>query len=251
MTKRETTKPHEMAQASSSVSTPFLDQVAAGSRLKAVVFDFDGVILESVDIKTRAFRILFQDHGAHLKRIVQLHRDNAGLSRYEKFQIIYRDFLKRPLPDEEVRRLDRAFSGLVVAEILACPLVPGAQEFLSHAVLQWPLFVVSGTPQAELLEIVRRRGLDRYFRRVYGSPRSKEVLLHEILTDNGWSAEDLVFVGDGLTDYRAAAAVGIPFVARVANNVSTLFPSSVQWTVTDLRDLMSRWMAVMSHFSGA
>jgi len=219
------------------------------STLKAVILDFDGVILESVDIKTRAFRALFQDHPDHLERIVQLHRDNTGLSRYEKFRIIYRDYLEQPLPEAEVSRLDRAFSELVVDEVLSCPFVPGAREFLIHAAGQWPLFVVSGTPQAELSRIIQRRGLDRYFRRVYGSPRSKDVLLREIISDYGWRSRDLVFVGDGLADWRAADAVGVPFVGRVMQDTASPFPTSVEWTVSDLLDLMSRWKTIVAHFS--
>ena len=224
-------------------------QTGGGSTLKAVILDFDGVILESVDIKTRAFHLLFQDRPDQIERIVQLHRDNTGLSRYEKFRIIYLDYLKKPLSEKEVSRLDRAYSNLVVAEVLSCPFVPGAQEFLAHAVGRWPLFVVSGTPHDELREIVQLRGLGRYFHRVYGSPRSKETLLREILAENGWCSKNLVFVGDGLADLHAADAAGIPFVGRVCKGESNPFPASVRSIVSDLQDLLSRWPTIVADLS--
>lgn len=243
-------RPGETTRADSSPALELpINQTGEVSTLKAVILDFDGVIIESVDIKTRAFRLLFQDHPNHLERIVQLHRDNTGLSRYEKFRIIYRDYLKKPLSEKEVTRLDRTYSNLVVTEVLSCPFVPGAQEFLAHAVGHWPLFVVSGTPHDELGDIVRRRGLGRYFRQVYGSPRSKKDLLREILSDNGWRSRDIVFVGDGLADFRAADAVEVPFVGRVPIGTANPFPTSVRWVISDLQDLMNRWKTIVAELS--
>lgn len=77
---------------------------------KAIVFDFDGVILESMDVKTRAFRDLFEDYPEHNDEIVRFHLDNGGMSRFEKFRIIYRDILSLPLSESEFERLSTKFS---------------------------------------------------------------------------------------------------------------------------------------------
>jgi phosphoglycolate phosphatase-like HAD superfamily hydrolase len=219
------------------------------SPLKAVVFDFDGVILESVDVKTEAFRRLFQDYPDQMDRIVEFHRHNTGLSRYEKFRIIYRDFLKKPLCDKEVKELDRAFSELVVGEVISCPFVPGAQEFLDYTACHWPLFVVSGTPHDELRAIVQARGLAGYFRQVLGSPNGKEVLLSEVVRGNGLDSSGVVFIGDSLVDLRAADAVGVFFIGRAHKVECNPFPESVAQVVIDLRDLMCRWPRIMAQLS--
>jgi HAD superfamily hydrolase (TIGR01549 family) len=205
--------------------------------LKAIALDFDGVILESVDLKTRAFRALFRDHPQHLDRIVKLHLENGGLSRHEKFAIIYRDYLKQPLSEPEKARLGREFSRLIEREILTCPYVPGALEFLKQASEQLPLFLVSGTPEPELREIVRQRQLESYFRNVCGSPRPKDVLLSAILAENGWRPSEVVFVGDSMTDFRAAQSVGMPFIGRVPPGAANPFPDSVKRVVADLKEL--------------
>ena len=58
--------------------------------LKAIFFDFDGVLVESVDIKTRAFSKLFEREGEDVvKKVIDYHIDNGGVSRYEKFRYIY------------------------------------------------------------------------------------------------------------------------------------------------------------------
>ena len=62
--------------------------------IRAVVFDFDGVLAESVDVKTRAYALLFQDEGGDVVRqVVDFHLKNGGVSRFEKFRCYYSDIL--------------------------------------------------------------------------------------------------------------------------------------------------------------
>ncbi len=58
-------------------------------KTKAIIFDFDGVILESMDVKTKAFALLFKDYPEHLPAVLALHQTHGGMSRFEKFEIIY------------------------------------------------------------------------------------------------------------------------------------------------------------------
>ena len=63
--------------------------------LKAIFFDFDGVIVESAGIKTEAFRKLFSNYPDQVDEIVDYHKANAGISRYDKFDYIYEKILKQ------------------------------------------------------------------------------------------------------------------------------------------------------------
>lgn len=214
--------------------------------IKAIALDFDGVILESVEVKTRAFGTLFQGYPEHLEEIICLHRQNGGISRHKKFEIIYRDFLKKPLSVFENDRLSREFSKLVFDEMLDCPLVPGVLEFLRERSSQMPVFIVSGTPEAELKEIVMRRNLDCYVRGSFGSPRTKDVLLREVLGVEGLGASELMFVGDSMTDYTACMSIGANFVGRVPSGLANPFPHSIRWVVSDLGELANRWPAILT-----
>ena len=60
-----------------------------GTILKVIVLDFDGVIAETLDIKADAFAVLFADYPEHVEAIVRLHRENGGMSRYEKSTEFY------------------------------------------------------------------------------------------------------------------------------------------------------------------
>lgn len=182
---------------------------------KAVIFDFDGVILESAPIKTEAFRKLFSDYPQHEDSIIRHHLENQGISRYRKFEWIYAELLGRSLSEEESRQLGETFSEIAFNEILTCPWVPGARELLESLHGSCMMFVASGTPHEELLRIVEARGLSRFFREVWGTPLGKVEIIRSILERYELRAEDVVFVGDGLSDYQAAQETNLPFFARI------------------------------------
>jgi phosphoglycolate phosphatase-like HAD superfamily hydrolase len=203
---------------------------------KAIAFDFDGVILESVSIKTEAMATLFASHTDHLDEILAVHENHAGFSRFIKFDMIYRDILKVPLTPETRAELGQQFSALVLKKVLACRFVTGALEFLKAHHKSTPLFVISGTPDKELLTITSKRNLDIYFAGVYGSDRDKPEILTAIMAKHGWDVRDMAFIGDGLTDFDAAMATSVPFIGRAPENQRNPFPASTP-TIQDLTEL--------------
>lgn len=184
-------------------------------RCSAIFFDFDGVILESGEIKTEGFRELFAAVPEHLDAIVRYHVENLSISRFEKFNWIYSNLLEVSLSAKEARQLGRRYSQLVYERGLQCPLVPGARQLLDDLQGRLPMFVASGTPHEELACIVAERELSEYFVEVCGSPETKENILRRLLRSYQMDPSDTVLVGDGLTDLQAAQLTGIGFVARV------------------------------------
>jgi phosphoglycolate phosphatase-like HAD superfamily hydrolase len=182
---------------------------------KAVIFDFDGVILESADIKTEAFLELFSEYPQHRERILKHHLENQGISRFRKFEWIYSELLEKDLDSDESRRLGEDFSRIVFEKILACDYVPGARRVLESLEGRCLMFVASGTPQEELDRIVESRGLSRFFREVWGTPLEKAEIIRSILARYEFEPEDVLFIGDGLSDYQAARETGVPFFARI------------------------------------
>lgn len=190
----------------------------------AVIFDFDGVILDSVPIKTEAFADLFAEYPDHLPAILDLHRRLGGISRYAKFTMIHADILGQPLSDERRAFLGRRFEEIVLRRVLDCPFIPGAREALGSLSGRVPMAVVSGTPQEELRDIVARRRLDDLFLEVLGSPTSKPDHLRGLCARHGWRPDRAVFIGDAVSDFEAAQAVGMPFLGLVPPRELTPFP---------------------------
>jgi HAD superfamily hydrolase (TIGR01549 family) len=196
---------------------------------KALVFDFDGVILQSVNIKTKAFEALFASEAPEARaRIVEYHLANGGISRYEKFRYAYREVLHRPLSADDEKALGERFNALVEQAVSVCPWVPGAREFLESNHKKLPLYVASGTPQEELRRIVERRGLSGFFRAAYGTPDKKDSILRNIAGELSCKPQGLLMIGDAGNDYDAARAVGAAFIGVVEPGAANPFPSGVK-----------------------
>ena len=207
--------------------------------LPIIILDFDGVILESVDVKTRAFRELFSFTPKHVDEIVNFHVQNGGMSRFDKFRYFYKNILKEPLSDEQYDFLCNRFSELVFNGILKSTYVLGAEEFLKHFSTKTSLFVASATPASELTDIIGQRGLLNYFKDIYGSPRTKQECIEEILTNMNCLEDNAIFVGDALNDYKAAKEVGVRFIGRVKSGDANIFKEhdGVEIVVSDLDEL--------------
>lgn len=183
--------------------------------IRAVVLDFDGIILESVDVKGRAFLDVFADYPQHAKAILDYHYANSGVSRYDKFRHIHKHILNVPLSQEAFGDLCRRFADLALQRVLKADFVAGAQEFLQAHHRRLDLFVVSAAPDEELTAVVRARGLAGFFKDVHGSSRSKSAWTKTVLERGPYLPEEVVWVGDALSDWQAAADHGIRFLGRV------------------------------------
>ena len=195
------------------------------SSVHAIVFDFDGVLAETVEVKTRAYTLLFADEEEEeaINQFVDYHIKNGGVSRFEKIRVFYKDILQRPLSEKCFKELVLRFSSLVIDQVVAAPWVEGAMEFLNQNEKQYNFFIVSGTPEDELNEIVRRRGMGHYFDTVRGSPKDKVTLLSEIIEEHSLKPEKMVFVGDAETDWNAARKLGLPFLWRCVSDQNPRF----------------------------
>lgn len=197
------------------------------------MFDFDGVLVESVDVKTRAFAALYEEHGKEVAAaVVAHHLAHGGLSRFEKFRHCHRVFLGRDLSAAEERVLGERFSVLVEDAVVASAWIPGARDFLETWRGRLPMYVASGTPEAELLRIVERRGMARYFAGVRGAPATKGELIAGFARAEGVSPERVLMVGDSTTDYEGALEAGSGFVGVASSPVPVFRPG-----VTVLPDL--------------
>ena len=207
---------------------------------RAIAFDFDGVLAESVDVKTRAYALLFQEEGEDVVRqVVDFHLKNGGVSRFEKFRFYYSDILNRHLSENRFQELCAQFSRLVIDEVVAAPWVDGAKEFLVRNEKKYTFAIISGTPEDELTEIVQRREMDHFFGSVRGSPKDKVTLLGEVMDEYHLKPEEMVFIGDAETDWHAARETGVPFLWRCAPDEAAVLPDYAGPRLSSLSELES------------
>ena len=192
---------------------------------QAVFFDFDGVILDSVDVKTRAFAVMFRPYGPEVElAVMEYHLANCGVSRFKKFEYYYKHLLQKPITQDILEALGREFNQLALDGVLAAPFIDGALETLKQLKKDGiPAFVVSGTPDEEIKVIVEKRNLAPYFVEVHGSPRIKQEIIQDIAGCYGYRLENCLFIGDATTDYKAAKVCGTFFLGIVSDGERSPF----------------------------
>jgi beta-phosphoglucomutase-like phosphatase (HAD superfamily) len=206
--------------------------------LRAIVFDFDGVILESANIKTEAFLELYAGYPGKQQAIRDYHVGQAGISRYVKFEHIQKNILGLPYTEADKKRVSAEFERLTRERIFRCPQVPGAEALLLGLRGKVLRIVGSGTPQPELELIVERRGMREWFEEWWGSPRMKADILRDVMARYQLPPEKVLMVGDGMSDYDAARQTGTRFLAR---ETETAFDRLKVDKVRDMKEMQS-WL---------
>lgn len=113
--------------------------------LSLIVFDCDGVILESVDAKTKAFGQVAEPLGAEARdRLLLYHTLHGGVSRREKFAWLYREVFHREITPEEMEDCCARFVSYALDNVLNAPLVPGVMDVLERWHGRVPMYVWIG-----------------------------------------------------------------------------------------------------------
>ena len=172
----------------------------------AIFFDFDGVILDSVQVKTRTFAAMFRKYGPEVeKAVVDYHLANGGISRFEKFRYYYEKLLDQPITDLKLKDLGHEFSNLALHSVLESAFIPGALETLQQLKeMKIPCFIISGTPDKEIKFIIKKKKLTNYFKEIHGAPKKKADVALDIIKRFKFLPKKCLFIGDAMTDYNAA-----------------------------------------------
>jgi phosphoglycolate phosphatase-like HAD superfamily hydrolase len=184
--------------------------------ISAVILDFDGVILDSMNIKSQAFAYIYCELCKDkLDFVIDYHLKTGGMSRYKKFLFLHKYLLDIDLTKDEIIVLDKKFSEFVLNNISKSEYVAGVKDFIEDNYRKYKLFVSSGSPKYELEIILKTIKIKRYFHGIYGSPREKIEHINKIKKKFNLYSPEIVFVGDGLKDKEAANQTNIHFVARI------------------------------------
>ena len=179
---------------------------------QTLVFDCDGVVLNSNKIKTQAFYDVTKVYGHEAAQALKdYHLNNGGISRYAKFEYFISSILKKPLEQTELQQLLDNFAHEVKAALKICEVAGGLKnlrEKTKHA--NW--LIVSGGDQDELREVFAARELDSYFDGgIFGSPVDKDTILaNELKKQN--ITQPALFLGDSKYDYQAAQRAELDFI---------------------------------------
>jgi phosphoglycolate phosphatase len=182
--------------------------------IKIIVFDFDGTLVDSAQLKYDAYFELFDDSKRCVENIRSLLSEIYEESRFTIIEAILKRIStgdKRSLA-AKVDQLAEQYNDIVLAGAKSCPELPGAETTLASLSKKYRLYLSSTTPEASLREIVEFRGWGGYFVDIFGYPRQKSTTLREILKQENASSRQVLIVGDGESDRKSAVENGCFFL---------------------------------------
>lgn len=181
--------------------------------IKNIIFDFDGVILDSVPVKTEGYRQLFKDYPNDLiEKIVAYHELNGGISRYKKVKYFFNELLNEEISEEKIQEFAIKYSKLTTLELSKEKyLIKDTLDYIQSNFSKYKMHVASGADHRDLIYICNKLNLNKYFLSVEGSPKIKSEIVQDILKTNNYKAEETILIGDSINDYDAAKSNSIKF----------------------------------------
>ena len=172
--------------------------------LKNIFFDFDGVLAESVSAKTEAFREMYLSYGEDIAdQVVDYHIHHGGISRFEKFKYWEKTFFGKELSEDEVYKMARKFSSLVLEKVVMSEPVQDSLWFLEKYHQKLKFWVITGTPSNEIEIIASKRNIAHFFEGLHGSPENKRYWTEYLIKKHGLYRDETLFLGDATTDLDA------------------------------------------------
>ncbi len=200
---------------------------------KLLFWDFDGVIKESVQVKTDAFVKLFRPYGVEIaERVRKHHEANGGMSRFEKFPL-YLKWAGKAVTPEKIDEYCGHFSRLALQGVIDAPWVPGAEAILRGNSHRQEYILVTATPQAEIEEILAAIDLRACFSEVFGAPLGKKEAIRLSLAARKLDTSECLMIGDAKADYDAALANKVPFLLRRHGSNRGVFANYIGDAVDD------------------
>ncbi len=184
------------------------------TKYKTIVFDCDGVILDSNVVKTEAYFRTAKNLGANdaqAQQLVDYHVKLGGISRYHKFDWYLREVLKQPVSDKAIQVLLDEFSRELEVGLMHCTVASGLQKLReTTADAKW--MILSGGDQQEIRDLFAKRDLAKHFDGgLFGSPDNKDTVLAREKA-NGNLQMPALFIGDSKYDHEASTNAGLDFI---------------------------------------
>jgi phosphoglycolate phosphatase-like HAD superfamily hydrolase len=183
--------------------------------IKNILWDFDGVILDSMKIRDWGFSEIFKNFDKNeVEKLISYHNLNGGLSRYVKIRHFYEKILGKEINEERVLEYADKFSVLMKKELINPKnLILESVLFIKENYNKYNFHIVSGSDQNELRFLCRELKIEKYFTTINGSPTPKNKLVKDLLLLYKYDLQKTCLIGDSFNDYEAAKINNISFLA--------------------------------------
>ncbi|MFZ4648851.1 MAG: HAD family hydrolase [Patescibacteria group bacterium] len=169
--------------------------------IKAVIFDYDGVIVDSFASVFEAYKVICERFKVDCPENLEEFRKTFGPKHHLNLGISDDDF-------PEVKEIYRK-------EMMSREhgLFPGITEVIEKLSKKYQLFLISSSHLEEIKSKLQKFDLLKYFAKISCGANlemSKSGMMTELLLVEDCSPEEVISIGDRVSDCEAAQKVNIP-----------------------------------------
>lgn len=174
--------------------------------VKIIFWDFDGVILNSNEVRDKGFEIVLKDFPQNqVNLLMQFHKENGGLSRYVKFRYFFESIRKEKCSNKKIETYAKLFSEIMLKELNNKDLlIKDSIDFIKKNKEKYVMHIVSGSDGVELNHLCKTLEISKFFKTINGSPTPKNDLVKNIIAKYNYSNKHCILIGDSINDYNAA-----------------------------------------------
>lgn len=196
-------------------------------KFKNIIFDFDGVIIDSMKIRDMGFRRIFEKYDStYIDELIKYNNTNGGLSRFVKIKYFYEQLLNEKINEEKVREYAIKFSEIMRQELIKEKyLIEETVEFIRKWSKEINMHIASGSEEKELNFLCNKLKIEKYFKSINGSPIHKNELVRNIIKDYNYKISETIIIGDSVNDLEAAKENNIYFAGY--NNSDLITKSDI------------------------
>ena len=178
-----------------------------------ILWDFDGVITDSLAIRDYGFREIFCSFdNEDIKKLIKYHNLNGGLSRFHKINYFFNTILKQEISKNEIWQYADKFTQIMRQSLSDKKyLINDTVNFIKNNYKKYNFHIVSGSEHNELNFLCQKLDLSQYFISINGSPTPKNQLIKNLLESYNYNINQTILIGDSINDYEAASVNKIDF----------------------------------------
>jgi beta-phosphoglucomutase len=221
--------------------------------IRALIFDFNGVLADDDPIHMEAFRQVASEEGLSFTDEEYLEK-YLPLNDWDCFETLFSERSRRlrPMKLEELIQRKSVYYFQAIAE--KSVLFPNAAKAVRFAARRCRLAIASGARRDEILHILKQGGIDQFFSAIvsaedveFGKPHPEPFSrAHEKLRemDGSLKTSECVAVEDSIGGIQSAHGAGMRCLA-VAHSYgpARLRTANPEWVIHSLADFLP-WMEV-------
>lgn len=173
--------------------------------IKIIIFDYDGVIVDSFEKVHEVYQIICEKLGKKCPKDLEDFRKIYGLTSREAVKNL-------EFSEDEIKKSDVIYKEEILKKDPA--IFKGIKETIKKLSEKYRLVLISSSPKIEVFEKLDKYSLTEYFEHIFasesGTPTRKVDSIKKTFEIFGIKPKESIMIGDRVIDYLEARSVGIP-----------------------------------------